>query len=332
VALAIVASLGLGAAFSHWDGPFLFFLAVGGLLAWLILRDRRGETPAPASAPSAYATAAGSTAYATAAPPAGGVSLGKVPPAAGQPTGPAAANPLPTYQPRPPFQPPVGPPSGPYGAVPPPVPPPPPPAPRRPRSALFSVTMSLVLVGLGTLKLVDLSGTPIVAGAYPALALAIIASALVVGAWFGRSRGLIAMGIIAAVLTGAVSAADEWDHGRGDHVNIRVTPTTSAELPTQVDYSSGSVRYDLTQVDFTGVSHTMRVSMGAGEVVVVVPRDVDVTGTLSMGIGEVDFFGDSRGGFPSDVTLTDLGDDGPGGGALQLDLDAGVGHLEVRRG
>jgi hypothetical protein len=192
--------------------------------------------------------------------------------------------------------------------------------------------MSLVLVGLGTLKLVDLSGTPIVAGAYPALALAIIASALVVGAWFGRSRGLIAMGIIAAVLTGAVSAADEWDHGRGDHVNIRVTPTTSAELPTQVDYSSGSVRYDLTQVDFTGVSHTMRVSMGAGEVVVVVPRDVDVTGTLSMGIGEVVFFGDSRGGFPSDVTLTDLGDDGPGGGALQLDLDAGVGHLEVRRG
>jgi hypothetical protein len=197
---------------------------------------------------------------------------------------------------------------------------------------LFSVTLSLVLVGLGTLKLVDLSGTPIVAGAYPALALAIIAAALVVGAWFGRSRGLIAMGIIAALLTFVVSAADEWDHGRGNHVNVRLTPSSASQLPTQADYSSGSVRYDLRGVDFSGVSHSMEVSMGAGEIVVIVPRDVDVTGTLSMGIGEVDFFGDSRGGFPSDITLDDLGDDGPGGGSLELDLEAGVGHVEVRRG
>jgi hypothetical protein len=197
---------------------------------------------------------------------------------------------------------------------------------------LFSVTMSLVLVGLGTLKLVDLSGTPIVAGAYPALALAIIAAALVVGAWFGRSRGLIAMGIIAALLTFMVSAADQWEHGRGDHVNVRVTPSSASQLPTQADYGTGSVRYDLRDVDFTGVSRTMKVSMGAGEIVVIVPRDVDVTGTLSLGIGELDFFGDSRGGFPSDVTLDDVGDDGPGGGSLQLDLDAGIGHLEVRRG
>jgi phage shock protein PspC (stress-responsive transcriptional regulator) len=370
VALAVVAALGLGAAFSHWDGPFLFFLALGGLLAWLILRDRRGEVPvAPAPRAQAYAGAtsnsggqatAGGTTYAAAASPAAGVSLGKAPQGFGQPTGPAASNPLPTYQPRSPYQapsyqapgyatpgyatpgyegqgyqghqPPAGPPSGPYGAAPRPVTPPPPPAPRRPRSALFSVTMSLVLVGLGTLKLIDLSGTPIVDGAYPALALAIIAAALVVGAWFGRSRGLIAMGIIAALLTFAVSAADQWDNGRGNHVNIRVTPSSASELPTQADYSSGSVRYDLRGIDFTGVDRSMEVSMGAGEIIVIVPRDVDVTGNLSMGIGEVDFFGDSRGGFPSDVTLTNLGDDGPGGGSLELDLQAGVGHLEVRRG
>lgn len=354
--LAVVAALGLGAAFSHWEGPFLFFLAVGGLLAWLILRDRRGEIPVSAGLPPhAYAGATsssggqaprGGTTYA-AAPAAGGVSLGKGPQAYGEPTGPAASNPLPTYQPRPQYpapgyaapgypgqgyQPPAGPPHGPYGAVPPPVTPPPPPAPRRPRSALFSVTMSLVLVGLGTLKLIDLSGTPIVDGAYPALALAIIAGGLVAGAWFGRSRGLIAMGLIAALLTGAVSAGDQWEDNRGDHVNIRLTPASAAELPAKADYSTGSVRYDLTGIDFTGVDRSMDVSMGAGEIIVIVPRDVDVTGDLSLGIGEVDFFGDTRGGFPSDVTLTNVGDDGPGGGSLQLTLDAGVGHLEVRRG
>jgi phage shock protein PspC (stress-responsive transcriptional regulator) len=368
VALAVVASLGLGAAFSHWDGPFLFFLAAGGLLAWLILRDRRGEAPvATASAtastaapPTVYAGAAtGGTAYAAAAPPAGGVSVGKAPQGSGQPTGPAAANPLPTYQPRPPYQPsgyqapgyqasgyqsgyqaghqapgyppPAGPPHGPQGAAPQPVPPPPP-APRRPRSALFSVTMSLVLVGLGTLKLVELSGTSVVAAAYPALALTIIALALVVGTWVGRSRGLIAMGIIAALLTGAVSAADGWNHHRGNHVNLRLAPSSVAELPSSQQYSTGSVRYDLTRLDFTGTSHTMKVSMGVGEIVVIVPRDVDVTATASMGIGQVDLFDQGRGGFPSDVTVTNLGDDGVGGGTLDLDLDAGIGHLEVRRG
>jgi Cell wall-active antibiotics response 4TMS YvqF len=192
--------------------------------------------------------------------------------------------------------------------------------------------MSLVLVGLGTLKLVDLSGADVVAGAYPALALTIIGLGLLTGAWVGRSRGLIAMGIIAALLTVAVSAADTWDnHGR-DHVDLRVTPSTVTELPTSQDFGSGTVRYDLTGIDFTGTDHAMDLSVGAGEIVVILPRDVDVTATASMGIGQVDLFGRGRGGFPSDITVTNLGDDGVGGGTLDLTLDAGVGHLEVRRG
>ena len=51
-----------------------------------------------------------------------------------------------------------------------------------------------------------------------------------------------------------------------------------------------------------------------------------------MGIGQVALYGEGRGGLPDDVTVTDLGGDGAGGGTLDLTLDAGVGHLEVRRG
>jgi phage shock protein PspC (stress-responsive transcriptional regulator) len=329
VALTIVATLGLGAAFSHWDGPFLIALAVGGLLAWLLLRDRRDER-APVSGyglPQNQQTAG----YTTSASAAGPVTLSK------QPEGPAeppagwdATTPPPPY-PQAGYQPPVGPPAGPY-AYQPPATPPPPPAPRRPHSALFSVTMSLVLVGLGTLKLIDLAGTHIPAGAYPALALTIIGLGLLVGTWIGRSRGLIAMGVIAVVLTGAVSAGDAWDDHERGRVDLRLTPSSLAELPTSQDFGSGSVRYDLTRLDFTGVDRSLKLSVGAGEIVVIVPSDVDVTATASMGVGQVDLFGQGRGGLPSDVTVTDLGADGAGGGTLDLALDAGVGHLEVRRG
>jgi phage shock protein PspC (stress-responsive transcriptional regulator) len=359
VGLTIVVCLGMGTVFHEWDGPFLLALAVFGLLAWLLVRDRRdgaGAVPpyapssssapaysAPGHASPSYSAAAyptpaypapsypsGASAYATGAESAP-VTLTKEPqPGGTYPTGPAATNPLPTYQP-PRYQPPAGPPPGSYGGTQPPVPPPPP-APRRPHSALFSVTMSLVLVGLGTLKLVDLSGVHVAAGAYPALALGIIGLGLLTGAWFGRSRGLIAMGIIATLLTGAVSAGDAWGRDDDHHVDVRLTPSTFAELPTTQHYGAGKVRYDLRLLDFRGTNRSLDLSIGAGEIVVVVPSDVDVTTTASMGVGQVDLFGQGRGGFPSDVMTTDLGPDGVGGGTLDLTLDAGVGHLEVRRG
>jgi phage shock protein PspC (stress-responsive transcriptional regulator) len=343
VVLAIVATLGLGAAFSHWDGSFLLALTIGGLVAWLLLRDRRGESqpttpgyrqpptpPAAAYGPpaAAYAPPAGATGPVTLTKEQpGGATAGATPAAA--PGGSSPTDPLPGYPPASP--PPSGPPAGPYGYRP-PVPPPPPPAPRRPHSALFSVTMSLVLVGLGTLKLIELAGTDVVPSAYPALALAIIGLALLVGTRVGRSRGLIAMGIIAMLLTGAVSAADTWDDHDHNRVDLRLTPSTLSELPASQDFGAGTVRYDLTRLDFTGATQSLRLSIGAGEIVVIVPRDVDVTATASMGVGQVDLFGQGRGGLPSDLTVTDLGGDGAGGGTLDLALDAGVGHLEVRRG
>jgi phage shock protein PspC (stress-responsive transcriptional regulator) len=315
VALAIVATLGLGAAFRHWDGSFLLALTVGGLIAWLLLRDRRGESrPMTPTPPQPQHQPAAAYAPATGAPGSGPVTLTKDQPPVTAPG----------------YPPPYGPPAGPYGHQPPP--PPPPPVPRRPHSALFSVTMSLVLVGLGSLKLIELAGAGVVPGAYPALALTIIALGLLIGTRIGRSRGLIAMGIIATLLTVAVSAADVWGEHDRNRVDLRVTPSTIAELPTSQDFGAGTVRYDLTRLDFAGASHAMDLSIGAGEIVVIVPRDVDVTATASMGIGQVDLFGQGRGGFPSDLTVTNLGDDGVGGGTLDLALDAGVGHLEVRRG
>ncbi len=83
---------------------------------------------------------------------------------------------------------------------------------------------------------------------------------------------------------------------------------------------------------FSGADTAASLSIGAGELVVIVPPDVDVAVTASVGVGEVFLFTQQSGGPGIDRTLTDLGGDGPGGGSLDLTLDAGVGRVEVRRG
>lgn len=206
-----------------------------------------------------------------------------------------------------------------------------PPAPR-PRSVLFAITISIAAIALGVLATVDGAGASISSGGYPALALAVVGSGLLVGAWRGRSRGLIVVGLVLAVVTAGAVAGDRVTSTGRDRVDLTLRPTTVSELPATATYAVGSAVYDLTAIDFRNESAVAELSIGAGRLVVVVPPDVDVTVEASVGIGQADVFGQSGGGPGIDRTVTDVGADGPGGGSLDLTLGAGVGNVEVRRG
>jgi hypothetical protein len=198
---------------------------------------------------------------------------------------------------------------------------------------LGGLTISATLLALGVLAAVDVSGVNLPDGAYPALALTIIGLGLLVGAWLGRARGLVWIGLVLAVVTLVSSVAAPWhdNHGRNG-VDLDLRLTSVSQLPTDAEYSAGQVRYDLTAVPFEGQAARMGAHIGFGELVVTVPRDVDVTVHASTGVGAVDLLGaDTSGGFGTDRTKTDLGPDGTGGGTLNLDLEAGFGHVEVRR-
>ena len=82
-----------------------------------------------------------------------------------------------------------------------PPPPPayvPPPRPRRTGLVLFWPTLALIAIALGTLGIFDVNGS-VQPSAYVALAVAVIAVMLLVGAFVGRPGGLIALGIIASL-------------------------------------------------------------------------------------------------------------------------------------
>ncbi|MFL6129283.1 MAG: PspC domain-containing protein [Mycobacteriales bacterium] len=259
----------------------------------------------------------------------------------GLPSAPQPAPPPPTYQPYepdpyPPYDPtrtlamPAGPAT--VTAVQPPAAVPGAPVQeRRERSILGRLTLSALLLVLGVTAALD--AADVVAPQsrhYLALTVGVLGLGLLVGAWRGRARGLIWLGIpLTVALVAAGTAEVSLDGGAGDR---HYRPQSIAEVQPDYRVGVGNLQLDLTDVDFTARSVSSSVSAGIGNVQVIVPRDVDVEVVGRAGIGESDLFGQqSDGGRSRERTVVDNGPDGEGGGSLRLMLDVGVGRVEVDR-
>lgn len=244
----------------------------------------------------------------------------------------------------PPFAPPPGayrPPFAPHGPYARPTPatyPPAPPAPPRPpkppkkpkeRSKLGRLTFFAVIVVMGVLTLIDMAGASIAVSAYFAAALATVAAGLIVGAWLGRARGLIALGLLLTIGLFIATGTERW----GDDVGSSVyRPTSLTQVADRYDFTFGDATIDLRQVDFAGQQQTITVSMKVGQVRVILPPNVDTTAALQVENGRAEVFGKTFEGESIDnEDLTDLGPDGAGGGTLKLDLRLNAGNLEVHR-
>ncbi len=235
---------------------------------------------------------------------------------------------------RPPFAP-----HGPYASSPYPYPglvtaPPAPPPPARPRSRLGRFTLSLTVLALGVVGLVD-ALTPaydVAPATYVAVSLATVGLGLVIGAWVGRSRGLIPLGLILVVLLAATGTASHVHAIRGSAGDVVWAPGSIGELESGYEHSFGDATLDLSAIDFTGQDKTVTARVSAGTLHVTVPRYVDVVVTATVKLGNADVFGTSWDGVNNPSrTITDDDTDGPGHGHLMLNLDVSAGTLEVSR-
>ncbi|MCB2223941.1 MAG: cell wall-active antibiotics response protein [Actinobacteria bacterium] len=157
-----------------------------------------------------------------------------------------------------------------------------------------------------------------------AAALIVVGIALMVGARHGSHGGLIAFGIVLAVVMAlssalAVLADIPLTGGIGEQ---RLHPV--AAVDDEYHWGIGSMTVDLR--DAGGLDgRTIEATVAIGELIVYVPDGLAVRIDARAGIGEVRVDGRSSGGFDADLTVDD------GDAQLVLDLDVAIGKVEVRR-
>ena len=245
-------------------------------------------------------------------------------------SGPVA--PPPPFAPRGPFAPPPPPPGPPvYVAPPPPRPRPPKP----PRSPLFGLTLSFILLVVGVMALIDLAGFDIPIAGYFAAALAVMGLSLLLGAWIGRARGLIALGILLSVALAGVANADRvpgpgvWHGGTNTF-----RPTSLSQVENSYGQDVGNLRLDLSAVDFSSATSATDIDVRVdwGNVTIILPPNVDVVLEAAVEVGNAEVFGEKWNGLGLDSrTVTNYGDDGPGGQQLRIHASVDAGNLEVHR-
>ncbi len=305
IAAGIVAAcILLGNSWNGFGFPWPVFLVGIAVLVYLMVRDDRPAPPPPGYAPGTQPTyqpvygppTAGQATGTTYAPEGGGDQPPPTPPWL------APSQPAPAYQPPP----------------------------RKRGTRLFGPTLALVAIALGALGLYDAAGGQVADAAYAALALAVIGTMLVVGAFVGRPGGLIFLGIVASfalAVTSVVGNVRDMSFSHGDRVSV--APLSAAGVQPSYDMASGQIRVDLSRVRDPEAldGRTIDIDGRAGEVVVVLPRGIESNVNADIhGPGQIDLPDHNSGGIDTELS----GSYGDGPATVTIDAELNAGHIEVR--
>lgn len=202
---------------------------------------------------------------------------------------------------------------------------------RRPRerSALTPLTLAVALLaGGGTAVGANVGAIPLDVGQIAALSLAIVGAGLVVGAWFGRARLLIAVGVLMVPLVLVASLVDIRPSGSIGSRYVMLTQPGSLE---DVKVLAGQVTLDLTEYPFAGGTERARLRVGAGSMNVHVPREVHVVVDGFVRGGEAYVLDRYQEGFGFGVDVHEEAGPKDADKRLELEIEAGFGTIGVYR-
>ncbi|MGY4643313.1 PspC domain-containing protein [Cellulomonas sp. URHB0016] len=213
----------------------------------------------------------------------------------------------------------------------------PPKAPRSgPGVAMVGVVVALSLLGLAVLLLAERSGDfngPVLLTAI-GVGIVLAGLGIIVSGLRGRTSGtlgfLAIVGILAAGPVGATARAGEWWWTDGAQHTFSAETVDASDRATAAqgyNLGFGDVTVDLTQVTLTSETLDVPISLGAGNLTIVVPDDAAVVADVHLGAGSVTW----------DVDGERTTNDGVGMGTIsyaddQSDHGTAQLHLDVRAG
>lgn len=206
--------------------------------------------------------------------------------------------------------------------------------PEEPAPPVTAVTLAAAALGAGLLITIGQFGPSIPAIAVIGTALAIVGAGLIYGAFRGRARGLVPVGLLLVLGLALAPAFDALaDGGTGER---KYVPTSEAEVENVYELGAGPLELDLRGIEFTE-DRTVEVNVGAGYALIIVPDDVNVSVDASASAGYVELFGRETAGLYAEATAdrsarSGAGDDGADAPTVTIDAEVTFGYVEVRHG
>ena len=200
------------------------------------------------------------------------------------------------------------------------------PRPRRPRSYLGRLTLGSMFITLGVMGALEAFGLARpTTRHYAAAALLVIGLGLLVGTVYGRSRGLVAFGILLLPFAALGAIADHSFSSSWS--SIDEAPLTLGELAANYSVAAGDIHLDLSAIDFTGQTAEIEITTGVGNIHVIVPNDAAVSATAAAILGEASVGGRTSAGIGAEVERSLAG----GAGAVAIDASARLGSVRIHR-
>jgi hypothetical protein len=199
----------------------------------------------------------------------------------------------------------------------------------RPRQpSLLLPGLGVLLAAAGALALLDAVGVDVRWDV--ALAVGAIGTGIAVVAGVAlrrRTGGLVVIGLLLAALAVTVSAVDVRLEGP---IGSRVyTPFETSDLKRDYDMSIGDLELDLSNAVLAAGDTEVDANVGIGELIVIVPDDVDVDVDASASAGEVTVFGRSESGVDADLSASIHAPNSDR--TLLIDAHVGLGDVIVER-
>ncbi len=138
----------------------------------------------------------------------------------------------------------------------------------------------------------------------------------------GRHGGLVTLGVILTVMLAFMSLLDvPFEGGVGERT---FQPASTADLRQEYRMDIGRLTVDLTSIEGTTISD-VEISLGIGQVVVILPDEVSVRVEGDAGAGQVMILGSEQNGLGVEHSITE------NDAVFEVRVAVGLGQVEVRR-